>query len=104
MAKRERPVVGQDVDSSPICNFILEDTLEAYLLGRLPGQQMGREDDLEVQTVEEHLLWCEVCQMKAETNEKEIKALRAALLKSTSATKKSKPAKAQETKAMGAGL
>src|ERR1700722_6970282 len=104
MAKRKQPVVGQGFDSSPICNFILEDPLEAYLLGRLPGQQMGREDDLEVQTVEEHLLWCEVCQLRAESCEKEIKALRAALLKSTSGARRSKSARVLPAKAMGAAL
>jgi len=103
MASSEFPVVGRRVDSSQLCNFILEDTLEAYLLGRLPGQQMGREGDLEVQMVEEHLLWCEVCQMKAESDEKEIKALRAALLNGPPA-KKSKPAKMQSANARCTGL
>jgi hypothetical protein len=73
----------------------MEDTLEAYLLGRLPGQQMGREDDQEVQSVEEHLLWCEVCQMEAEAQEIEIRALRVALLIGTSAPGERKPAKAR---------
>jgi hypothetical protein len=62
------------------CDFLVEDTLEAYLLGRLPGQQSGREDDPEVRAVEEHLLWCEDCQARAEAEEQEIRALRAALL------------------------
>jgi hypothetical protein len=48
-----------------------------------------------VQLVEEHLLWCEVCQAKAESEEKEIQALRAALLMmSETASKARKPKKA----------
>jgi hypothetical protein len=81
------------------CDFLSEDNLEAYLLGRLPGQQKGQEDDPEVQSVEEHLLWCEVCQAKAEAQENEIKALRAALL--TVTAEKPKRAKA---KAMGLAM
>jgi hypothetical protein len=91
LAKRKRTAT---------CDSLMEDTLEAYLLGRLPGQQMGRDDDPEVQAVEEHLLWCAVCQAKAETEEKEIKALRAALLLGAITTER-KPAKA---KAMAIGL
>ena len=77
MAKRKK---------TSACDFLMEDTLEAYLLGRLPGQQMNREDDAEVQSVEEHLLWCGVCQAKAEAEESEIQALRAALLLGESVT------------------
>ena|SRR5271165_987420 len=86
MAKRKRTAE---------CNFLMEDSLEAYLLGRLPGQQLGREDDPEVQSVEEHLLWCEICQAKAESEEKEIHALRAALLMETTTVEKLKPARAK---------
>jgi hypothetical protein len=71
--------VEQGANSSPKCEFLPEDLLESYLLGRLPGQQRGAEDDPEVRCLEEHLLWCEVCQVKAETEEKELAELRAAL-------------------------
>jgi hypothetical protein len=72
--KRKRPCAsGQE----RCC--LAEETLEAYLLGRLPGQQQQAADDPEVGLVEEHLLWCEACQKKAEAEEKEITALRAAL-------------------------
>jgi hypothetical protein len=99
VAKGKRKVVKQGVSARPDCSFLEEETLEAYLLGRLPGQQLNREDDPEVQSVEEHLLWCEVCQAKAESEEKEIRALRAALLRcepsygQAPASKKPKPAK-----------
>jgi len=53
---------------------------------------MGREDDPEVQSTEEHLLWCEVCQTRAQSAEAEIQALRAALVKVAPALKKIKPA------------
>jgi hypothetical protein len=76
-----------------VCDFLGDDILEAYLLGRLPGQQKGMDDDPEVQSIEEHLLWCEVCQAKAETQENEIKALRAALLACAPAKPKRNKAK-----------
>lgn len=57
----------------------MEETLECYLLERLPGQQRGDVDDPEVRRIEEHLLWCEACQNRAEVMERQIAALRTAL-------------------------
>ena len=67
---------------------IPEDTLEAYLLGRLPGQQQNLPDDPELAAVEEHLLWCEACQTRAEAEDREIAALRAALITLKSSRKR----------------
>lgn len=93
MAKRKRAAV---------CDLLRDDILEAYLLGRLPGQQMGREDDPEVQSIEEHLLWCEACQARAEAEDEAIKALRAALMMSEPPSPARKPAKVK-AKAMAIG-
>jgi anti-sigma factor RsiW len=82
LTKRRRP---------QSCDFLREETLEAYLLGRLPGQQQGSADDPEVRMVEEHLLWCEDCQKKAESEGQQIEALRAAL--AAYAPTESRPAK-----------
>jgi anti-sigma factor RsiW len=49
------------------------------MLGRLPGQRQGNDEDPEVQRIEEHLLVCSACVPKAESIEREIAVLRAAL-------------------------
>jgi hypothetical protein len=38
-----------------------EETLELYVLRRLPGQLSGQEDTAELAHLEEHLLWCRQC-------------------------------------------
>ena len=58
---------------------IIEDTLELYVLGRLPGQQMGDPNEAEVASTEIHLLFCASCQDRLMQLEQETRALRAAL-------------------------
>jgi hypothetical protein len=58
---------------------ICEETLELYVLERLPGQQRAMADDPEVAAIEIHLLVCEHCQARAETLEAETRQLRAIL-------------------------
>ncbi len=94
MTSRKGSLVEKGAVSGPKCDFLMEDTLEAYLLGRLPGQLKGTEDDPEVRSVEEHLLWCEVCQATAEAEEKALAELCAALANYAPASKKPKSAKA----------
>jgi hypothetical protein len=61
------------------CRAISEEKLESYVLGRLPGQLRGIQDDLEVETVEIHLLVCETCQTRDTALEAETQELRAIL-------------------------
>jgi hypothetical protein len=42
-------------------------------MGRLP------DDEPAVQVIEEHLLWCESCQVRVEIEEKQLSVMRAAL-------------------------
>jgi len=58
---------------------ISEETLELYVLERLPGQQRWSADDPEVETVEIHLLTCGRCQSRAGDLEIETRELRAIL-------------------------
>jgi hypothetical protein len=57
-------------------NHVPEDRLEIYLLGRLPGQQMGDTQDPEVVAIEEHLLACGFCTNLAESMEMTIAKIR----------------------------
>jgi hypothetical protein len=56
-----------------------EDRIEAYVLGRLPGQQKNLEDDPEVVAIEEHLLICPACVEAAESFEETAEGVRLAL-------------------------
>jgi hypothetical protein len=79
LANRKRSGPKRRVASRPDCGFLAGDVLEAYILGRLPGQQSGADDDHELQAIEEHLLCCEACQMRAEAEENQLDVLRVAL-------------------------
>ncbi len=59
------------VDAHPF-----EDELEAYLMGQLPGQVLGREHDTDVIFIEEHLLWCQSCLQRAAAHDELVSALR----------------------------
>jgi anti-sigma factor RsiW len=54
-------------------DHLSEDTLEEYVLGHLPGEQIA--------FVEEHLLVCELCRLRLESAETFITELRASLSK-----------------------
>jgi hypothetical protein len=58
---------------------IAEETLELYVLERLPGQRCGTIDDPELEAVEIHLLICEECQVSAVALEAETRQLRSIL-------------------------
>lgn len=91
--------LGQPVVPIWRCDLITDDIVEAYLLGRLPGQKLGLEDDPELQSVAEHLLWCEACQNRAEAPEEVIKELQSTLLRSLS-----KPTRRPRAKTRTAGM
>lgn len=66
---------------------ICEETLELYVLGRLPAQQIGDPHDAELVSVETHLLVCEACQQRATELELETRELRAVLAQLPEAAK-----------------
>jgi hypothetical protein len=68
---------------------ICEETLELYVLGRLPGQQGRNADHPEVEAVEIHLLTCVSCQERAGVLEIETRELRK-ILRQLEATAKPK--------------
>ena len=73
--------------SSPGGQCICEETLELYVLRRLPGQQIGDPHDAELVSVEIHLLVCEACQDRATELELETRELRAVLAQLPQAAK-----------------
>ena len=56
-----------------------EDILEAYILGRLPSQQTGWDEDPELVAVEAHLLVCGQCVEAVELLEATASAIRETL-------------------------
>ena len=78
-------MANQRVASRRTCDFLGADVIEAYVMGRLCH------DEREVQAIEEHLLWCESCQVRVEAEDKQLSVMRAAL--AVFATRMSKPLK-----------
>ena len=70
---------SQSLDSRKLFEHPPEDILEAYLLGRLPGQQAEQDDDPEVVAIETHLLACGQCVEAAELLDATVQAIRHAL-------------------------
>jgi hypothetical protein len=69
-----------------------EERIEAYVLGRLPGQQAGLDDDPELTAIEHHLLVCHACVDAAESFEETAEGVRIALsLKRPKRTRAPKP-------------
>lgn len=59
------------------CPLMPENTLEKYLTEIMPAQTAGAIFDSSIETVEDHLLICPICQDYAETHELLMRALRA---------------------------
>lgn len=75
-----------------------EESIEAYVLGRLAGQQAGLEDDPELAAIENHLLICRACVVAAESFEEIAEGVRCAL-----SLKKPKPTRTPAPKTLTAG-
>jgi hypothetical protein len=56
-----------------------EERIEAYVLGRLAGQQAGIEDGPELAAIENHFLVCHECVLAAESFEETAEGVRYAL-------------------------
>jgi hypothetical protein len=85
--KKSSPAGGAGSPNSGGVQCICEETLELYVLGRLPGQQIGDPHDGELVSVEIHLLVCGTCQDRATELERETRELRAALAQLPEAAK-----------------
>jgi hypothetical protein len=56
-----------------------DERIEAYVLGRLEGQQGNREEDPELEAIEQHLLFCHSCVEAAESFQETAEGVRLAL-------------------------